>query len=280
MKKTWFITGASRGIGFEIAQAALVSGDNVVATARSVTGLREKLGSETELQLECIELDVNNYIQAEEAVIQSIERFGGIDILVNNAGFGQLGHFETVEQHAIEQQFSTNVFGLMHVTRAVLPTMRRQQRGHILNLSSIGGALGFEGASIYCAAKFAVEGFSESLVLEVARFGIDVTIVEPGFFRTDFLDDSSIRYGQIELQDYVDVANDQKSQYAAYSHKQLGDPKKLAQLIVDTARTNPAPLRVIAGSDALSMSRDVLNNRMKELELWADTSVTTDHQDG
>ncbi|WP_432467875.1 SDR family NAD(P)-dependent oxidoreductase [Agarivorans sp. Z349TD_8] len=279
MKKTWFITGASRGIGFEIAQAALVSGDNVVATARNVRRLREQLGSEIQPQLECIELDVNNYIQAKEAVSWSIERFGSIDVLVNNAGFGQLGHFETVEQRAIEQQFSTNVFGLMHVTRAVLPAMRRQQRGHILNLSSIGGALGFDGAAIYCAAKFAVEGFSESLALEVARFGIDVTIVEPGFFRTDFLDDSSVRYGQIELQDYTDVANTQKSQYDEYSHAQLGDPKRLAQLIVKTAGISPAPLRLVAGSDALSMSRDILNNRMKELELWADISVTTDHQE-
>ncbi|WP_432459299.1 SDR family NAD(P)-dependent oxidoreductase [Agarivorans sp. QJM3NY_25] len=279
MKKTWFITGASRGIGFEIAQAALVSGDNVVATARNVRRLREQLGSEIQPQLECIELDVNNYIQAKEAVSWSIERFGSIDVFVNNAGFGQLGHFETVEQRAIEQQFSTNVFGLMHVTRAVLPAMRRQQRGHILNLSSIGGALGFDGAAIYCAAKFAVEGFSESLALEVARFGIDVTIVEPGFFRTDFLDDSSVRYGQIELQDYTDVANTQKSQYDEYSHAQLGDPKRLAQLIVKTAGISPAPLRLVAGSDALSMSRDILNNRMKELELWADISVTTDHQE-
>ncbi|WP_432463295.1 SDR family NAD(P)-dependent oxidoreductase [Agarivorans sp. QJM3NY_33] len=279
MKKTWFITGASRGIGFEIAQAALVSGDNVVATARNVRRLREQLGSEIQPQLECIELDVNNYIQAKEAVSWSIERFGSIEVLVNNAGFGQLGHFETVEQRAIEQQFSTNVFGLMHVTRAVLPAMRRQQRGHILNLSSIGGALGFDGAAIYCAAKFAVEGFSESLALEVARFGIDVTIVEPGFFRTDFLDDSSVRYGQIELQDYTDVANTQKSQYDEYSHAQLGDPKRLAQLIVNTAGISPAPLRLVAGSDALSMSRDILNNRMKELELWADITVTTDHQE-
>ncbi|WP_432453311.1 SDR family NAD(P)-dependent oxidoreductase [Agarivorans sp. QJM3NY_29] len=279
MKKTWFITGASRGIGFEIAQAALVSGDNVVATARNVRRLREQLGSEIQPQLECIELDVNNYIQAKEAVSWSIERFASIEVLVNNAGFGQLGHFETVEQRAIEQQFSTNVFGLMHVTRAVLPAMRRQQRGHILNLSSIGGALGFDGAAIYCAAKFAVEGFSESLALEVARFGIDVTIVEPGFFRTDFLDDSSVRYGQIELQDYTDVANTQKSQYDEYSHAQLGDPKRLAQLIVNTAGISPAPLRLVAGSDALSMSRDILNNRMKELELWADITVTTDHQE-
>ncbi|WP_075187843.1 SDR family NAD(P)-dependent oxidoreductase [Teredinibacter haidensis] len=279
MKKTWFITGTSRGIGLEITQAALASGDNVVATARNATRLREKFSVDKETQLECIELNVNNQAQAKEAVTRSIERFGGIDILVNNAGFGQLGHFETVDQSAIEKQFCTNVFGLMHVTRAVLPVMRRQQCGHILNLSSIGGALGFDGASIYCAAKFSVEGFSESLALEVARFGINVTIVEPGFFRTDFLDESSVSYGQIELQDYVNVANAQKSQYDQYSHTQPGDPKRLAQLIVDTAGTGSVPLRLVVGTDALAMTRDTLNNRMKELELWAEASVITDHQE-
>jgi NAD(P)-dependent dehydrogenase (short-subunit alcohol dehydrogenase family) len=279
MNKTWFITGASRGIGFEIAQAALALGDNVIATARNVTGLRERLGQPAKQKLECIELDVKNYDQAKAVVSQSIERFNSIDILVNNAGFGQLGYFETIEKHAIEQQFATNVFGLMQVTRAVLPVMRKQQRGHIVNLSSIGGALGFDGASIYCAAKFAVEGFSESLALEVARFGIGVTIVEPGFFRTDFLDDSSVRYGQLELQDYIDIAHAQKSQYDEYSHVQLGDPKKLAKLIVDTASAIEPPLRLIAGTDALSMSRDALNARMSELEQWADASVTTDHSE-
>lgn len=278
MKKTWFITGASRGIGLQIAQEALAAGDNVIATARNATELRQQFSPDQEAQLECAELDVNNSEQAKDAVNRSIKRFGAIDILVNNAGFGQLGQFETVEHSAIEQQFSTNVFGLMHVTRAVLPVMRRQQSGHILNLSSIGGALGFDGASIYCATKFAVEGFSESLALEVARFGINVTIIEPGFFRTDFLDNSSIRYGQIELQDYTDVANAQKSQYDEYNHAQPGDPKKLAQLIVNIAGVKPVPLRLVAGSDALAMTRTTLNNRMQEAELWAESSVKTDHQ--
>ncbi|WP_339725428.1 SDR family NAD(P)-dependent oxidoreductase [uncultured Paraglaciecola sp.] len=279
MKKTWFITGTSRGIGLEIAQAALASGDNVVATARNITSLREQFSEDQKTQLECLELDVNNPVQANIAVNRAVERFGNIDILVNNAGFGQLGHFETVELSAIEQQFSTNVFGLMQVTRAVLVVMRKQQCGHILNMSSIGGALGFDGAAVYCAAKFAVEGFSESLALEVARFGINVTIVEPGFFRTDFLDPTSVRYGNIKLHDYEKIATAQKMQFDDYSHVQPGDPKRLAQLIVDTAGKGAAPLRLIAGTDSLAMSRETLNNRIKELELWAKVSVTTDHRE-
>lgn len=137
--------------------------------------------------------------------------------------------------------------------------------------------MSFDGASIYCAAKFAVEGFSESLALEVARFGIDVMIVEPGFFRTNFLDNSSVRYGEIKLHDYTGISHAQKSQYDQYSQAQSGDPEKLARLIMSTAGISPAPLRLVAGSDALSMSRITLTNRLKELELWADFSISTDH---
>jgi len=278
MKKTWFITGGSRGIGVEIVKAVLAQGDNVVATARNVTKLREQFNAHKN-HLECVELDVQNSDAAQKAVARAVERFGRIDILVNNAGFGQLGHFETIEASLIEAQFCINVFGLMHVTRAVLPQMRKQRHGYILNLSSIGGATGFDGASIYCASKFAVEGFSESLAQEVARFGINVTIVEPGFFRTDFLDESSVRYGQIIDQDYADAVSTQKSQYDAYSHMQPGNPYKLAQLIVNTASLSQRPARLIAGSDALSMSRDALNSRMAELEQWAASSISTDFQE-
>lgn len=279
MKKTWFITGGSRGIGVEIVKAALAQGDNVVATARDVTKLREQLSEHAD-KLECIELDVQNSKAATKAVARSVERFGGIDVLVNNAGYGQLGHFESVEAASIETQFHVNVFGLMHVTRAVLPQMRKQRSGCIFNLSSIGGAIGFDGASIYCASKFAVEGFSESLAQEVARFGINVTIVEPGFFRTDFLDASSVLYGQVQNQDYTDAVSNQRSQYDAYSHMQPGDPYKLAQLIVNTEGLIQRPARLVAGSDALSMSRVALNDRIAELEQWATSSTSTDFHEG
>lgn len=187
-------TGAGRGIGAQIAKAALAVGDRVVATGRNAAHMQQMYGGYGDKALG-LALDATREQDAIAAVEVAQSRFGGIDVLVNNAGYGQLGLFEEITGEDVERQFQTNVFGMMHVTRAVLPVMRRQRRGHVLNLSSIGGLAGFDGASIYCASKFAVEGFSESLAPEVASFGIRVTIVEPGFFRTDFLDKKSIQYG-------------------------------------------------------------------------------------
>lgn len=277
MQKTWFVTGASRGIGTRIVQAALASGDAVLATARRVDALAQVHGEEGD-RLVFAPLDVNDPSQIQDAVALAKTCFGGIDVLVNNAGFGQLGHFETIETQAIAAQFGTNVFGLMNVTREVLPLMRKKRGGHIVNISSIGGVLGFDGASVYCATKFAVEGYSESLALEVGRFGIKVTIVEPGFFRTDFLDTSSVRYGDIDIPDYYDVVAEQRSQYDNYSHAQLGDPAKLAELIVNIAGIEQPPLRLVAGSDALQMSTELLLNRQEELRKWSDLAASTDHR--
>ncbi|MCP1340254.1 oxidoreductase [Idiomarina sp. M1R2S28] len=277
MHKTWFITGANRGIGLEITQAALANNDRVVATGRNLEKLEAALGQPSE-QLTFAELNVQSPEQTQNAVDAALLKFGRIDVLVNNAGYGQLGHFETVSREAIDSQFATNVFGLMDVTRAVLPTMRKQRSGHIFNLSSIGGVLGFESSSIYCATKFAVEGFSESLALEVEPLGISVTIVEPGFFRTDFLDSSSVKYGEKAIDDYAEAIEKLRSQFDSYSHAQPGDPVKLAEVIVKIAGKESYPLRMVAGSDALKMSQDVLSARTDELEKWRDTSVSTDHE--
>ncbi|MEM9556037.1 MAG: oxidoreductase [Acidobacteriota bacterium] len=276
MTRTWLVTGAARGIGREIALAALRNGMRVVATARDPRKLSEAF-PEAGDSLLAVKLDVTRPEQAEAAVALAREQFGGVDILVNNAGFGQLGHLETVDHPSIVRQFDTNVYGLIHVTRAVLPIMRQQRRGHIFNLSSIGGTLGFDGAAIYCATKFAVEGLSESLALELERFGIGVTIVEPGFFRTDFLDSSSVRYGEKMIPEYSDAAAQQRAQYDAYSHSQPGDPAKLGELIVEVANSPSPPLRLVAGSDALEMSRSLLDKRQTELESWADRAVSTDY---
>lgn len=277
MNKTWLITGANRGIGLHIAQQALANGDNVLATGRSLAKLESALGKPSS-QLALTQLDVQCPQQAYEAVRVGVQSFKRIDVLVNNAGYGQLGHFETISEEAISEQFATNVFGLMHVTRAVLPVMRAQRSGHIFNLSSIGGALGFNGASIYCATKFAVEGLSESLALELAPFGIKMTIVEPGFFRTDFLDTSSVKYADVPIEDYANAIAAQRSEYDSYSHAQPGDPHKLAEIIVKTATLDKPPLRLVAGKDALDMSRNLLISRIVELEKWSDTSVSTAHE--
>ena len=273
--KTWLVTGATRGIGREIASAALARGANVVATGRKPDNLETRL-PDADGRLLVLPLDVTNTAQIRDVAAAAGARFGRIDVLVNNAGFGQLGHFETISPTQIEDQFATNVFGLMNVTRAVLPVMRRQTTGHIINLSSIGGFVGFAGASVYCASKFAVEGFTESLALELADFGIRFTIVEPGYFRTDFLESESVRYGHLTIEGYGgrDVAI--QNEFNGYSQKQPGDPSALANLIVEVADHPEPPLRLLAGSDALEMARTALERAKSEIEAWAFKSTSTD----
>lgn len=275
MSKVWFITGAGRGIGEQIAKAALTAGDKVVATGRNAEQLRQVYGAYGD-QVICLALDATREQDAIRAVDAARERFGSIDVLVNNAGYGQLGLFEEIASEDVERQFQTNVFGMMHVTRAVLPVMRKQRRGHIMNLSSVGGFMGFDGASIYCAAKFAVEGFSESLAMEVASFGINVTIVEPGFFRTDFLDKKSVQYGSRQIADYAESSSNSRSTYEAYNHKQPGDPVKLGRVIVELSAMGEPPLHFVAGTDAVGFANSTFERRRAEVDAFAALSVTTD----
>src|SRR3979490_746792 len=198
--RVWFITGASRGFGALIAEAALKAGDAVVATARDPNTVTARLG--THERLLATRLDVTREDEAQGAVGQAVKRFGRIDILVNNAGYGLLGAVEEASAEETQRLFGTNVFGLLAVTRAVLPHMRRQRAGHIINLSSVGGYAGFPGWGVYGATKFAVEGISEALAGEGAALGIKGTGVAPGFFRTDFLDDSSLSRTAREIDDY------------------------------------------------------------------------------
>ena len=275
MSKIWLITGAARGIGAEIAKAALAAGNKVVVTGRNVAQLEAAYASHGDKVL-ALPLDVNDAPAAGAAVARAVAHFGRIDVLVNNAGYGQLGYFEENTAEAIEQQFQTNVFGTFHVTRAVLPVMRGQGAGRIFNLSSVGGMLGFEGASVYCATKFAVEGFSESLAMEVARFGIHVTIVEPGFFRTDFLDGSSVRYGAGMIADYAELSRTLQANYGGHSHQQAGDPAKLGRAIVELSSVTKPPLRYAAGSDALAGIGGKLESVREELAQWRALSASTD----
>lgn len=275
MSKTWFITGSARGIGAEIAKAALAAGDTVVATGRNLEQLQKVYAAYGDRVLPLV-LDVGDEMKAIAAVDVAVARFGRIDVLVNNAGYGQLGLFEEIDHAAIERQFATNVYGTYHVTRAALPAMRRQRSGHIMNLSSIGGLVGYPGASIYCAAKFAVEGFSESLAPELAPFGIHVTIVEPGFFRTDFLDGSSVRYGTRAIGDYGTFGADIQASYNDHSHQQAGDPAKLGKALVGLANQDNPPLRYLAGSDAVDVATARLARHGAEIAKWRDLSISTD----
>ncbi len=273
--KTWLITGANRGLGLEIARVALEAGDQVVATARKPDGIAAAF-FEFGDRLLPIALDVTDDASISAAVEATLERFGRIDVLVNNAGYGQLGFFEQVSVDAIERQFATNVFGVFAVTRAVLPVMREQGSGHILTLSSIGGLIGFDGSSIYCATKFAIEGWSESLGLEVARFGIKATIIEPGFFRTDFLDQSSVSYGNIEIADYATHKAERESQLGNLNHRQPGDPAKLGQAVVKLVASPEPPVRFAAGSDAYEVVTDRSKSLQANADSWRDLSRSTD----
>jgi NAD(P)-dependent dehydrogenase (short-subunit alcohol dehydrogenase family) len=184
--RTWFITGGSRGIGALIAAEALAAGDQVVATARNPEAMTQAFGPRDRLL--AVTLDVTDQAQAHAAAGEAVKRFGRIDVLVNNAGFGLLGAVEEATAAEIERVYRTNVFGLLVVTRAVLPHMRRARSGHVINISSVGGYRSGPGFGIYCSTKFAIEELSEALEGELAPLGIKVTVVEPGYFRTDFLD--------------------------------------------------------------------------------------------
>lgn len=270
MSKVWFITGATRGIGAEIAKAALTAGDRVVATARDPSALTASAN------LLPLALDVTDEAQSVAAVKTAVAQFGAIDVLVNNAGYGQLGVFETISAADIERQYATNVFGLFHVTRAVLPVMRSQRRGHVFNISSIGGMRGSAAGSIYCSTKFAIEGFSEGIALELAQFGVKVTIVEPGFFRTDFLDARSVRYGNVDVEGYGNYPAQLRENYDKHSHQQAGDPAKLGQVLVRLAHEAEPPLRFGAGSDAVSLTAAKIASLTVELERWKALSASTD----
>lgn len=274
MTKVWFITGAARGIGAEIAHAALAAGDSVVATGRDPEKLKGIFADHGDRVL-AVRLDVANENEAQAAAEAALARFGRIDVLVNNAGYGLLGVFEEVEPADIATQFATNVEGLFHVTRAVLPAMRAQRSGRIFNIASIGGVLGFKGASIYCATKFAVAGFSESLDPEVAPFGIRVTTVEPGFFRTDFLDGSSVRYGDKKIADYAALSTETRETYDGHSHKQAGDPKKLAKALLTLADAPEPPLHFLAGADAVAGAEGKIQAFSRDIETWRELSVST-----
>jgi NAD(P)-dependent dehydrogenase (short-subunit alcohol dehydrogenase family) len=273
--KVWFITGASRGFGALMTKEALAAGDAVVATARNPKTVTEQFGDQPNLL--AVALDVTNEGQAKEAAARAVERFGRIDVLANNAGYGLLGAVEEATAEEIEKLYATNVFGLLKVTRAVLPYMRRQRSGHILNFSSIGGYFGYPGWGVYGSTKFAVEGLSESLAAELEPFGIKVTIVEPGFFRTDFLADTSLSVSPASIPDYVGTPAGSMRDFASdANHAQPGDPAKLAAGIITLANAPNPPLRMPFGSDTVAVIEEQNASVAKELAEWRELAVSTD----
>lgn len=275
--KTWFITGANRGLGLEIARAALGAGNAVVATARNPQEIEAALPSFAD-RLKPLRLDVTDPKEIAAAVEAAKTGFKRIDVLVNNAGYGQLGPFEEISGDTVARQFATNVFGVFDVTRAILPIMRAQRSGHVISISSTAGVYGFEGASIYVATKHAVSGWSESLSREVAPFGIKVTSVYPGMFRTDFLDDSSVRFGDQTIDDYAAFSAGHRETLDAGNHRQSGDPVKFAAMLLELVKADEPPIWLAAGSDAYEVFTGKSKALAENAERWKSLTLSTDFE--
>ena len=271
-KKTWFITGAGRGMGVDIAKAALAAGHAVAASGRDIDRLSRVLGKSNDLL--AVKLDVTSRADAEAAVRAAVERFGRIDVLVNNAASFYAGYFEELTPDQMEKQLAASLFGPMNVTRAVLPVMRKQRSGHIITISSTAGLVGFEFGTAYAASKFGVEGWMESLAAEIAPFGINTTIVNPGFFRTELLTEQSTNYAEASIADYDDRRATQLEFWKSQNGQQSGDPAKLARALVTIARQDPPPRRFIAGADAIGTAEQVVADLKSQIDAERDLSTS------
>ena len=269
-KKVWFITGTSRGMGLDFAKAALAAGHAVVATGRNTEAVARAVGQAEDLLV--VKLDVTSRVDAESAVQAAVERFGRIEVLVNNAASFYAGYFEELTPEQIEQQLATGLVGPMNVTRAVLPVMRKQRSGLIMSISSGAGLMGFEFNSAYCAAKFGLEGWTEALQPEVAPFGINTTIVNPGFFRTELLTQESTNYAEPSIADYAERHAVRREWYQSQNGQQSGDPAKLAQALVMIASQQPPPRRFIAGADAIGVAEQKVQDLQQQINAYRDLS--------
>jgi NAD(P)-dependent dehydrogenase (short-subunit alcohol dehydrogenase family) len=276
VQKVWMVTGASRGLGAEVAKAALASGDKVIATGRNKEGLDNPSHQDTWLALP---MDVTSEKEIESSVWKALNRFGRIDVLVNNAGFGMLGAIEETTADEVERIYRTNVFGLLNVVRAVLPTMRQQRSGHIINFSSLGGYRASVGWGIYCSTKFAVEGITEALHDELAPLGIHVTVIEPGFFRTDFMDNRSLAHTTKQIGDYESTVGETRVIAVERNHQQLGDPAKFAQALLKLVNAAEPPLRLPLGTDALERITEKNAFVAEETTRWRSLSASTDFKE-
>lgn len=271
----WFITGASRGFGLEIAREALSRGDSVVAAARNPQSVVDALPGHDE-RLLTVALDVSDPEQIRTAVDAAVDRFGRIDVLVNNAGRGLLGAIEEVSDEEVRAVFDVNVFGLLAVTRAVLPQMRAQRSGLVINLSSVGGFVVWPGWGAYSATKFAVEAFSEAMTHELAPLGIRAIAVEPGPFRTDFLAASSLEIAKRQIDDYAGSGGTARQWATENNNAQEGDPVKAAKIIVDLAGRAELPERIQLGTSAFNDVADKLVRTARDQEAWREISLSTD----
>jgi len=273
-KKVWFVTGASKGLGLTLVKKLLSIGHNVAATSRNLSDLSKAVGEyENFLPMS---VDLISEDSVESAISQTISKFGQLDVLVNNAGYGMLGALEELSDKEARENFDVNVFGSLNVIRKALPQMRKQQSGHIFNISSIGGFSGnFPGFGIYCATKFAVAGFTESLAAEVKSLGIKATVVEPGYFRTEFLTSGSLAVPKNPIVAYKEVRESQAAHQNDINNQQPGDPAKGIDVIIAAAESENAPLHLFLGPDAYHVANAKIADIQKDMEDWKALATAT-----
>jgi NAD(P)-dependent dehydrogenase (short-subunit alcohol dehydrogenase family) len=274
--RIWFITGAARGMGIDIAKAALAAGNSVVATARHADSVTAALGQHDNVL--AVTLDITDPASAEAAVQAAVARFGRIDVLVNNAGNFYAGYFEEISAAQMRAQIETNLFGPMNVTRAVLPVMRRQRSGHVVTISSTAGLIGQEFVAAYAASKFGVEGWMESLRFDVEPFGIRTTVVEPGFFRTELLvEGSSTIWPELSINDYATRTAATIAAWRRMNGQQGGDPAKLAAALVTLTEFENPPLRFVAGADAVAGVEQKAKDLLAQIDAHRELSSNLAH---
>lgn len=275
MKKVWLVTGASKGLGLKLVEKLLASGYRVAATSRKRDDLQKAVGEKSENFIP-LETDVTDEASVEKAVTAAIAHFGHIDVVVNNAGYGLAGALEELTDAESRENFDVNVFGALNVIRKVLPHMREQGSGRIFNVASIAGFIGsFPGFGIYCATKFAMHGFSESLAAEVEPFGIKVTIVSPGYFRTGFLSSASLKVPKHEIGAYENVRQVQKVHENEYNGNQPGDPEKAATAFIKIAEQQNPPLHLFLGQDAYDLAESKIKAVQKDLDTEKELATAT-----
>ncbi|MCW3058988.1 MAG: short-chain dehydrogenase/reductase [Capsulimonas sp.] len=273
MSKVYIITGTSSGFGRALAEAVLDRGDCVVVTARKPEAVNDLIEKYPETAL-AVQLDVTNAGDHQAVVDATLAKFGRIDVLVNNAGRGSLGAAEEFTLEQLRDQMEVNFFGAVEMTRATLPAMRQQKSGRILNLTSIGGRIGYQAFAVYCASKFALEGYSECLREEVKPLGIHVTIVEPGAFRTDFAGDSNMR-PNTEIEDYKPIIEPMRQYLYGNAGQQPGDPRKAALAMIQAVESDNPPLRLVLGADAYGLLEQKRAAEQKELAAWREIGEDT-----
>jgi NAD(P)-dependent dehydrogenase (short-subunit alcohol dehydrogenase family) len=270
MSKIWLITGAGRGMGVDIAKAALAAGYEVVATGRNTARVAEALGNSANLLV--VKLDITKPADAESAVKATLDKFGRVDVLVNNAANFYAGFFEELTPQQMERQLSTSLIGPMNVTRAILPVMRKQRSGLIITISSTAGLTGFEFGTAYAASKFGLEGWMQSLQAEVEPFGINTITVNPGFFRTELLTEESTNFAERTIDDYNERRAKQMEFWKGYNGQQSGDPAKLAQALITISGQDKPPLRFMAGADAVETAEKVAATLQQQTAAYRELS--------